>query len=63
MVAVTVQLSREFQDRALAPPRRMPRLIEKLPELAVIVHHMPAKLQRGLVFRHNPLADRGNWGL
>jgi len=31
MVAVTVQLSREFQDRALAPPRRMPGLIEKLP--------------------------------
>ena len=30
MVAVTVQLSREFQDRALAPPRRMSRLIEKL---------------------------------
>jgi tetratricopeptide (TPR) repeat protein len=30
MAAVTVQLSREFQDRALAPPWRMPRLIEKL---------------------------------
>ena len=31
-MAVTGQPSREFQDRALAPPRRMPRLIEKLPE-------------------------------
>ena len=50
MVAVTVQLSREFQDRALAPPRRMPRLIEKLQDrmsISLLRHGAAGFFSRG----------------